>query len=1328
MRRALKVVAWSFGGLLLLIIIVVSTVYIAGNTDSGRTMIENITARLTGGHVKLKGLGGALPRVLTLDQLQLSDDRGVWLTADHVTLRWKPLALFMRRVQAEDLQADKVVMERLPESSGAANTSPPSVPTIDVARVSIGEVELGPQLRVVPAPLVLRGAFHLRTLTDMIIEVNAHRVGGTGDYVLHLQFDSKRMEAQLKVNEPAGGPLENLLQLPGLGDVAATLSLSGLRSAERLELSIDAGTLHGTARGNVNVNELSGDLNFDFRAATMRPRPDISWDSAAVQGHWHGNLKTPTADGHVDAANLQLPGGTQLAALSADVTASGGRAALKATVEGLQIPGPQPRLFAASPLSVDAAIQLNDPTLPLDVTATHRLISLNGRTATQAPHGEKRSTAVEIRLSDLAPWAALGGQKVGGTGLIKAQLQSGGEATDFVVDASAAISGGSESWLPLVGKQPTVRLSGGLTNQGLTLAALKFSGNALTLTASGNVSHRPVKGRGTSPWMVRLPWSLAVSDLAVLSPTLAGTLEASGTVDGPATSLAATAELTSDVSVAGTQTGVVTADAKLRGLPSALTGTITAHGSLDGAPLDIELDMERDPAGALRAFIRRADWKSAHADGDVTMPAAIAQTRGQLHAKIDNLSDLRDFVGSDIAGSLAGSAEIRADGGRTHAQLKLDARDLALAGLAGSASVTGDGFVDALKLKTNIEIPNLGGTAASLAAEGTLDLDAHEVTLAGAEAKYRGQDVRLLAPARFSFANGVAVDELKLGAQHAVFQLQGRIYPTLDLRASLHRLEAPLVDAFVPDLLSAGVIEARAELQGSAASPTGQIVVTASGIQFANDASLDLPGLDAKATAKLRGDTADIDARLSAGTASQLTVAGRMPLNIEGTRDLNVKGDLDLGLLNSMLEGSGQHAAGQLAIDAHLAGNGTTPQIDGTVKLTGGSFSDYRHGINVTNIGADIVGDHGVLQIKSMTASAAPGTLSMAGTIGVLQTGWPVDLHVTAKNAQPIASKLITTNFDADLTVSGTAKVRLDVAGTVHLNRTVIGIASSLPPNVAVLDVRRRGKVAAAAPDRQVVVGLNVTLQAPREILLQGRNLDAELGGEVHITGTTDAPVVTGGFDLQRGSFLLASSRLNFTPPGRVSFDGAGLKNKIDPTLDFTAQTNAGDATSYLHITGYADAPKFEFSSSPPLPQDEIMARLLFGENTSQLSPLQIAQIGAALATISGVGGDGALNPLAKVQKSLGLDRLTVGTTTGTSANGTENTGATIEAGRYVSKHVYVEARQTTMGTSQLETDVDLSKHLKLQVRLGNGTASAQGTTPENDPGSSLGLSYQFEY
>jgi translocation and assembly module TamB len=339
----------------------------------------------------------------------------------------------------------------------------------------------------------------------------------------------------------------------------------------------------------------------------------------------------------------------------------------------------------------------------------------------------------------------------------------------------------------------------------------------------------------------------------------------------------------------------------------------------------------------------------------------------------------------------------------------------------------------------------------------------------------------------------------------------------------------------------------------------------------------------------------------------------------------------------------------------------------------------------------------------------------------------PLDLKITAKNAQPIASSIVTANLDADIHVSGTVRQRLDVTGKIHVIRANIGIPNSLPPDVAVLDVRRRGQSAPVDPAKQLVIGMDLTIEAPQQILVQGRGLDAEMGGEIHLTGTSDAPVAAGGFDLQRGSFTLVGNKLTFTQ-GRVSFDGTGLRKKIDPTLDFTAQTSLAASTVTLRIMGVADAPRFEFSSSPALPQDEIMAQLLFGQPAATLTAFQAAQIGAALATLSGVGGSGS-NPLVRLQKSLGLDRLTVGSNTTTTATGaTENSGAAIQAGRYISKRVYVEGKQSTTGTSQVQVDVDLTKHLKLQTRLGNGTATTQGTTPENDPGSSIGLSYQFEY
>src|SRR3984893_11081494 len=264
-------------------------------------------------------------------------------------------------------------------------------------------------------------------------------------------------------------------------------------------------------------------------------------------------------------------------------------------------------------------------------------------------------------------------------------------------------------------------------------------------------------------------------------------------------------------------------------------------------------------------------------------------------------------------------------------------------------------------------------------------------------------------------------------------------------------------------------------------------------------------------------------------------------------------------------------------------------------------------------------------------------------------------------------------------------------------------------------------------PEKPLVIGLDPAVAAPRQILVKGRGLDAELGGQLRIRGTTDSPLVGGGFELQRGFFTLASSKLTFTN-GTVTFGSAGLKNKIDPTLDFTAQTQVADITCTVRITGLADAPKIELTSTPELPQDEILARVLFGQSAPQLSALQVVQIGTALATLSR-GGGGSFNPVAKIQKALGLDRLSVGCASSTGANGSQqNTGAQIEAGRYVSSRVFVAVKESTTGASQLAVDVDLTKHLKVQTKLGNGNTTAQGTTPENDPGSSVGLAYQFEY
>jgi translocation and assembly module TamB len=1300
------------GALTLLLVLVIGTVLILGNTSAGRVQIEKLVARLTGGNVQLSGLAGSFPRHLTLEELQLKDAAGVWLTARKIELDWTPWAYLEGRLQVDRLQVASVDMERLPQGSSTPNQGEVSIPRIDVTQASLSQVHLGAALAGAPATLAANGSAHLRSVRDMLFDGSARRIDGDGQYELHLHFDARRMDAVLKLHEPADGPLENILSLPGLGALEATLNLEGLRAAEQLELSLQAGELKGHAQGSFNLDDLSADLAFAFESAAMSPRPDLGWERGVLRGRWRGSVRSLNAQGHLEIARLRVPGQFQAAALTADLAADHGKTDLHALISGVRIPGSQPKLLEADPVKLDASVRLDDPARRVELTASHRLFSLKGQAVTAG----EQSAALELRLPNLAPLAAYAAQDVRGSAVINAQLAGYPAVTRIKLNANATLTPGTQVWSGAVGDQARLEFSGAFKDDSLSIDNVKLSGRAVSLSANGSIGSRAIDGR----------WELSLPDLSVVSAVLAGNLKGVGSLQGPMTALTADAKLTSALSVRGSPSGDLAADVKVRGLPSTPNGTLAVKGTLDGAPLNIDVSMERTAERVLHAAIHRADWKSAHAEGDLNLTTDKQQLHGQLTVSVAQLKDLQRLLGVDIAGSLAGNLGLQPDGQRTRARLQVDAKDLTLSGLAGSVHLAGEGFTDAFAFKAGLDLPKLNGVAVSLGASGNFNLDAQEISVASALGSYGGQEIRLLEPTRIHFGNGFAVDQLKLGAQKAELDVQGQIAPTLALRASLRQVQPALVNVFIPNLLAAGVIEAHADLHGSFEAPLGEISMSALGVQSADDAALGLPPANIHITAGLRGHTADIDARLDAGTASQMTALGQAPLAADGEVDMKINGKTDMGLMNAFLEARGQHASGQLDIDATITGNVAAPQITGTLDLKNGKINDYGRGVSLTDITAQIVGNEGTLQIKSFTASAAPGTVSMSGSVGILQKGIPVDLQLTARNAQPLVSKLITANLNADLTIKGTARERLDVAGSMHLNRTLIGIPNGLPLNVAVLDVRRRGTKVAAVREKPLIVGLNVAVHAPDEILVQGRGLDARMHGDLQISGTTDSPLVNGSFDLERGTFSLASGRLNFTD-GRVTFNGAGLQNKIDPTLDFTAQATIGDTTVIMHITGLADAPVFDFSSNPAgKQQDDIMALLLFGAPAQQLTPLQLAQVGAALASMSGVGGSNSLNPLVRIQKSLGLDRLNIGAGTTNPQTG-QDTGASIEAGRYVSKRIYIEAKQSTAGTSQVEADVDLTKHLRLQTRLGNGTA-VQGTTPDNDPGTSVGLIYRFEY
>ena len=74
----------------------------------------------------------------------------------------------------------------------------------------------------------------------------------------------------------------------------------------------------------------------------------------------------------------------------------------------------------------------------------------------------------------------------------------------------------------------------------------------------------------------------------------------------------------------------------------------------------------------------------------------------------------------------------------------------------------------------------LQAQAARLAAAAVVDAAGQTVNLASLQAEWRQQTARLLAPARISFADGVTIDNLRLGLRQAVLQVSGRAGAALD--------------------------------------------------------------------------------------------------------------------------------------------------------------------------------------------------------------------------------------------------------------------------------------------------------------------------------------------------------------------------------------------------------------------------------------------------------------------------------------------------------------------------------------------------------------------
>ncbi len=903
-----------------------------------------------------------------------------------------------------------------------------------------------------------------------------------------------------------------------------------------------------------------------------------------------------------------------------------------------------------------------------------------------------------LTVPDLAPFGAIAGQNIAGSTKLhlRAARQPDGSVT-LALDGDVALTAAPFGAARYVGPKGHLVLRASLQDRTVNIQQLDLSGASFTAAATGSVAQTGFN----------LETHIGLPRVQDFSPGLSGTLTEDGTLAGTAQDFAVNALLTGDILQKNIPSGPFSLSINAQHLPRLPTGTLTGSGALENAPLLLDAAFSRDTSGATTLVIYNALWRSLNATADLALAPGADLPTGTATFKLGNLADFQTFSPVPLRGSVNGDFAHLA--GQIF-KLDLDARNLLVAPQLGTVNTTihALGPTKALAVQAQATVAKLISAPARVALAGILDIDNRSATLSSLSASWRRIDTQLQGPAEIATQPGIVVRHLALGLNGGRIGLDGTLTPRLNATLTVQNLPAATANLFEPSLNVTGTVSATATITGTRNAPNGKLTLNARALKLHSGPVATLPPADLTGSATVTGQSATIDTHLTAGPDISLAANGLVPLNQTGAMNLRVRGRTDLRLLDLFLAAGGSAVHGLVTADMTLTGTPAAPRANGSMMLEDGSVENIASGLNLTRIGARIDAAGRMVTLQNLTATAGAGQITGHGTVDLGAPSIPLNVTIDATNATPISSDIVHETLDASLHISGAVRGKMALGGTVKIRAANINIPKSLPPSVANLPIVYAGQKPPTPPTPPPPVALDLTITAENRIFVRGDGLFAELSGHLHIGGTAGNPVPEGGFELIRGNFSLAGTTLQFTR-GQVGFNGAGFM----PTLDLEASSvTTNNNTATLIVGGTAAKPSITLTSSPPLPSDEILAQLLFGQSTANLTAFQAASLAAALAQLSGVGS--GLNPLDRVRNALGLDELSLG--------GSGSGPPSVQAGRYVAPGVYVGASQATNGQgTQANVQVNLYKGLKLNTSTGTSSTGAGDA-------SSVGLTYQFNY
>jgi translocation and assembly module TamB len=902
---------------------------------------------------------------------------------------------------------------------------------------------------------------------------------------------------------------------------------------------------------------------------------------------------------------------------------------------------------------------------------------------------------------------------LGGTGKLRASF---GDGWRLASDISAAISPVSNDTLANLAGTP-IGLNGGIaigSTQPLTFSDMRLSASKLTGTMNGslgdgktrltgfgrhadygpftldaNIAGGDLFSQGTRAELVFAdPYPAAgLSDVRVaLAPAQDGgssdgfrIATSGGSLLGPFSGVVGLVAPSDGPVRIAVETMTIT-DTQLTGNLALLDQGVAGDLALSGGGINGTIALDPQASGQGIELTLRA--RNARFDGGVPLLLARGRVNGSGLISADETSFTGEANGRGLSygglfiGRFAAQGELRDGVGKV---------DASLAGRRGSSfrlDLTSSLTPDRIALAAKGEF---AGRAISMPRRAVLT---RANTAAGG---WR------LAPTQVSFGRGGMIASGLFGGDDLSANLQ------------LNQMPLSLIDLAYADLGLGGSISG--EIAYSAPSgglPSGSAKVLIDDLERAGLVLSSRP-VDIALVSELRGNRFDLRAQFDNPDIKRGRLRARIAnMPSRGTLDQRLRaGNLDGhlrfdGAAESLWRLAGVEAfdlTGPVVISANATGSIADPKVTGDVASDNLQVQSTLSGTEVRGVSARGRFAGSRLRLTRFAGTTpGGGSVSGSGTVDLSDLGERVsgrtvevrgprfDLRIAASRA-----RLLDAN-GLSATISGPLRILSDglsgtIAGKLTINRASWALGAAAEdlsvPVIATREINFPDDVeqgaAASRPWRYLI---NATGRS--RIDVDGLGLDSEWGADIRLRGTTSAPRIGGQATMVRGIYSFAGTRFELTK-GEIGFDET---TAIDPRLDIVAETQADDLDVAVNVKGNALQPEISFTSNPALPEEELLARLLFGGSITNLSATDALQLGSALASLRGGGG---LDPINQLRSAIGLDRLRI---VGADPALDRSTG--IAVGKNIGRKFYIELITDGREYSATEVEFRITNWLSL--------------------------------